>query len=237
MNIYQKKNFFDQKKIFFDQKKISSIKKKISSMEEHQLQQIGGKRKRQDTGIVMNKIKENYSYKWERLSFEYDRLSIFDGQILDLDQVDIFDFWENNFDIDKKLHFYDGSYIHYGGIADECKPFILRFENINGIVERNENDRYHYFTPTSLLQTSLIHGIFAKIEDNAREILKIDYNTLMDLSKFQIRGGQKLPLKTVVYFRNLIVYFEEVKKITVRRREKHQIVARVISGEILLNKK
>ena len=53
------------------------------------------------------------------------------------------------------------------------------------------------------------------------EILKIDYNTLMDLSKFQIRVGQKLPLRTVVYFRNLIVYFEEVKKITVRRREKH----------------
>ena len=206
-------------------------------MEEHQFQQIDGKRKRQDTGVITNKIKEDYSYKWEKLSFDYDNPPMFNGEILDLEQVDIFDFWENNFDIDKKLHFYDGSYIHYGGIADECKPFILRFENINGIVERNENDRYHYFTPTSLLQTCLIHGISAKIEDNAREILKIDYNTLMDLSKFQIRGGQKLPLKTVVYFRNLIVYFEEVKKITVRRREKHQIVARVISGEILLNKK
>ena len=136
-----------------------------------------------------------------------------------------------------KLHFNDGSNIHCGGLEDECKPFILRFENINGIVERDENDRYHYFTPTSLLQTSLIHGIFTKIEDNATKILKIDYNTLMDLSKSQIRGGQKLPLSTVVYFRNLKVYFEEVKKITVRRREKHQIVARVISGEILLNKK
>ena len=209
-------------------------------MEKHQFQQIGRKRKRQDTGVIMNKIKEDYSYKWEKLSFEYDNPPMFDGEILDLEQVDIFDFWESNFDIDKKLHFNDRSnknYIHYGGRKDECKPFILRFENINGIVERNENDRYHYFTPTSLLQTSLIHGIFAKIEDNATKILKIDYNTLMDLSKFQIRGGQKLPLSTVVHFRNLIVYFEEVKKITVRRREKHQIVARVISGEILLNKK
>ena len=92
-------------------------------MEEHQLQQIGGKKKRQDTGIVMNKIKENYSYKWERLSFEYDRLSIFDGQILDLDQVDIFDFWENNFDIDKKLHFNvrnNKNYIYYRSEEEKC---------------------------------------------------------------------------------------------------------------------
>ena len=92
-------------------------------MEEHQLQQIGGKRKRQDTGIIMNKIKENYSYKWERLSFEYDRLSIFDGQIQDLDQVDIFDFWENNFDIDKKLHFNvrnNKNYIYYRSEEEKC---------------------------------------------------------------------------------------------------------------------
>ena len=78
-----------------------------------------------------------------------------------------------------------------------------------------------------MLQTSLIYDIFAKIEDHATAILKIDYNTLTDLNKFQIRGVQKLPLSTVVYFRNLIVCFEEAKKITVRRREKYQIVARV----------
>ena len=206
-------------------------------MEQHQFQQIGGKRKRPDTGVIMNKIKEDYSYKGRSCHLIMTILPCSMVKFWILRKLIFLIFGRTILILIKKLHFYDGSYIHYGGIADECKPFILRFENINGIVERNENDRYHYFTPTSLLQTSLIHGIFAKIEDNATEILKIDYNTLMDLSKFQIRGRQKLPLRTVVYFRNLIVYFEEVKKITVRRREKHQIVARVISGEILLNKK
>ena len=105
MNIYQKKFSSIKKIIFFDQKKISSIKKnffdqrkKISSMEEHQFQQIGGKGKRQDTGVIMDKIKEDYSCKWVKLSLEYDNPPMFDGEILDLEQVDIFDFWENNFD-------------------------------------------------------------------------------------------------------------------------------------------
>ena len=49
-------------------------------MEEHQFQQIGGKRKRQDTGVIMNKIKD-YSYKWEKLSFDYDNPPMLDGEI------------------------------------------------------------------------------------------------------------------------------------------------------------
>ena len=92
-------------------------------MEEHQFQQIGGKRKRQDTGVIMNKIKEDYSYKWEKLSFDYDNPPMFDGEILDLEQVDIFDFWENNFDIDKKLHFNvrnNKNYIYYRSEEEKC---------------------------------------------------------------------------------------------------------------------
>ena len=66
--------------------------------------------------------------------------------------------------------------------------------------------------------------------------LNIDYHSIIDSGKFQIDSKQKLPLNQIVYFRNLIVVFEEVKKVTVRRRKKNKVVARIISGEILLNK-
>ena len=66
--------------------------------------------------------------------------------------------------------------------------------------------------------------------------LNIDYHSIIDSGKFQIDSKQKLPLNQIVYFRNLIVVFEEVQKVTVRRRKKNKVVARIISGEILLNK-
>lgn len=151
----------------------------------------------------------------------------------------IFDFWKNNFDIEKNLHFNKSNQIHYGiPEKKECVPFLLKFENICGIIERGENeDRNHYFKPTALLQTSFIHEIFAQIEDKMCSLLEIDYNSILDSQKFQINSKQKLPLNKIIYFRNLIVVFEEVEKTIVRRREKNKLVARILSGEVLLNKK
>ena len=68
-------------------------------------------------------------------------------------------------------------------------------------------------------------------------LLEIDYNSIVDSQKFQINSKQKLPLNKIIYFRNLIVVFEEAEKTIVRRREKNKLVARILSGEVLLNKK
>ena len=66
--------------------------------------------------------------------------------------------------------------------------------------------------------------------------LNIDYHSIIDSGKFQIDSRQKIPLNQIVYFRNLIVVFERVNEVSVRRRKKNKIVARIISGEVLLNK-
>ena len=68
------------------------------------------------------------------------------------------------------------------------------------------------------------------------ENLNIDYNTIIDSSKFEIEPSKKLPINQVLYLKNVIVAFEKVENITVRRREKNKIVARIIAGEVLLNK-
>ena len=66
--------------------------------------------------------------------------------------------------------------------------------------------------------------------------LNINYHSITDSGKFQINSKQKLPLNQILYLRNLIVVFEKIEKVTVRRRKKNKIVARIIFGEILLNK-
>ena len=53
--------------------------------------------------ILIEKLKKNYSYEWEKLLFEYERPYIFHDTVLYLEDETIFDFWKNNFDIEKNL--------------------------------------------------------------------------------------------------------------------------------------
>ena len=188
--------------------------------------------------IIIPRLKKIYSYEWEKILSDNEKPYIWHDSILFLEDEKIFDFWKNDFDIEKYLHFTDHEQIHYHLKEEKkCVPFILKIENICGIIDRGEKeDRNHYFKSASLLQISYVHEIFAKIEDKMCNSLNIDYHSIIDSGKFQINSRQKLPLNQIVYFRNLIVVFEEVQKVTVRRRKKNKVVARIISGEILLNK-
>ena len=189
--------------------------------------------------VIIPRLKKKYSYEWERIT-ENDNPYIWLDSMLILKKEKIFDFWKNKFDLSKYLHFSDLKHIHYHLEEEEngkCVPFILKFENICGIIDRGEKeDRNHYFKSSSLLQTSYIHEIFGQIEDKMINDLNINYHSIIDLGKFQIDSEKKLPLSQIIYLRNLIVVFEKVEQVTVRRRKKNKIVARIISGEILLNK-
>ena len=189
--------------------------------------------------IIVPRLKKKYSYEWEKIT-ENNSPYIWHDSMLSIEKEKIFDFWENKFDLSKYLHITGNNHIHYN-VKEErneiCIPFILRFENICGIIDRGEKeDRNHYFKSSALLQTSYIHEIFAQIEEKMINDLNIDYHSIIDSGKFQIDSEKKLPLSQIIYLRNLIVVFEKVEQVTVRRRKKNKIVARIISGEILLNK-
>ena len=186
--------------------------------------------------IIIPKLKKKYSYEWKKIT-ESVNPYIWHDSILCIEKEKIFDFWKNNFDLSKYLHFTDHKHIHYNLNDEICIPFILKFENICGIIDRGEKeDRNHYFKPTALLQTGYIHEIFAQIENKMINDLNINYNTIIDSGKFQMDSEKKLPINQIIYLRNVIVVFEKVEQVTVRRRKKNKIVARIISGEILLNK-
>ena len=189
--------------------------------------------------IIVPRLKKKYSYEWEKIT-ENNSSYIWHDSMLSIEKEKIFDFWENKFDLSKYLHITGNNHIHYN-VKEErneiCIPFILRFENICGIIDpREKEDRNHYFKSSALLQRSYIHEIFNQIEDKMINDLNIDYQTIIDAGKFQIESEKKLPINQILYLRNVIVVFEKIDQVTVRRRKKNKIVARIISGEILLNK-
>ena len=188
--------------------------------------------------INLPRLKKKYSYEWENIDDDYlSNAFIWLDTRLDLKKVKKFNFWKNDFDLEKNLHFTDHKHIHYNDM-DICYPFLLEIENICGIIDRGEkDDRRHYFKPTALLQTGYLHDIFAKIEDKMVSEVNVDYNTICDSNKFEIpQSAKKLPINQVVYLRNVIIAFEKVETVTIRRKEANRIVARIIAGEILLNK-
>ena len=174
-------------------------------------------------------------FKWNKLVFEDEEPYIFHDTRLDLTNEKNFDLWENEFDIAKNIHFNTHLQIHYE-YEEKCLPFLLKIENINGVITRGRDlKRLLYFKPTSLVQTGIIYEIFAKFEDKIFEYLKIPHRELLDdrLIRF---SAQRLPRNTVTYFRNLIVYFEKVEEVIHRKKKKYCLVSRIIYGEVLLPK-
>ena len=179
-------------------------------------------------------VNKKYCFKWKKLLFEDEEPFIFHDTKLNLENELIFDLWENSFDIENKVHINDNLQIHYEH-NQKCVPFILKIENINGVVQRGRDlKRIHYFKPTALIQSGLIFDIFARFEDKICDNLKVPYNELIDNGGLiQLICTQKLPQNRVMYFRNLLVCFEKVEKLVHRRKESYCLVARIIYGEVL----
>ena len=53
----------------------------------------------------------------------------------------------------------------------------------------------------------------------------------------RLEGIQWLPINKITYFRNMIIYYGKMEKVTYRNKEKYCLVARVIDGEVFLPKK
>ena len=170
--------------------------------------------------------KKNVSFKWEKLEFNNDFKFLTDDLTFNL--------WNNNFDLQKNIHINDNLEIHYKH-GEDCVYFKLKIENINGTIERGQVERIRYFRPTSLIQTGLIYDIFNVLEDKICEKLDINFLDIIDRAGLiRITCKQRLPLNKVVYFRDLIVIFDRIEKVTYRGKRKYCIVSNMISGDVLL---
>ena len=173
----------------------------------------------------------------KNVSFKYEKLKIEDNDN-DKDTKDdiIFNLWDNNFELQKKIHITDDLKIHYKN-ENKCLIFKLKIDNINGTIETRQIEKIRYFRPTSLIQTGLIYDIFSVLEDKLCEKLNISFLDIIDrLGMFRINSQQDIPLNKVVYLKDLIVVFNCVDMVNFREKIKYCIVCNIVKGDILLQK-
>ena len=170
----------------------------------------------------------------KNVSFKYEKLELADE---DKDKDDIFfNLWDNNFELQKKIHITDDLKIHYKN-ENKCLIFKLKIDNINGTIEKGQIEKIRYFRPTSLIQTGLIYDILSVLEDKLCDKLKISFLDIIDrLGMFRINSKQDIPLNKVVYLKDLIVVFDYVDKVNYKGKIKYCIVCNIVKGDILLQK-
>ena len=174
--------------------------------------------------------KKNVSFKYEKLDLTNQN----DNKDDDSDDI-IFNLWENNFYLERKIHITDDNLkIHYRN-ENKCLTFKLKFDNISGTIDKIDDKCY--FRPTSLIQTGLIYDILAVLEDKLCDKLKISFLDIVNrLGMFRLNCKQDIPLNKVVYLRDLIVAFKRVDKINYKGKIKYCIVSDIVQGDILLQK-
>ena len=178
--------------------------------------------------LELGPYKKNVSFKWEKLQFE-NEFKFFEDDL-------IFNLWNNNFNWKNNININDDLKIQYKH-GKYSVVFKLKIENINGTIEQGQLERIRYFRPTSLIQTGLIYDIFGILEDKLCEKLNVNFLDIIDRAGLiRVTCKQRLPLNKVVYFRDLVVVFDRIEKVTYRGKTKYCIVTNMISGDVLLQK-
>ena len=171
--------------------------------------------------------KKNVSFKYEKLELQ--------NKTEDKDDI-FFNLWDNNFELQKKIHISEDLKIHYKN-ENKCLVFKLKTDNINGTIQTGQVEEIRYFRPTSLIQTGLIYDMFSVLEDKLCEKLNISFLDIIDkLGLFRINCKQNIPLNKVVYLKDLVVIFDRIDKVNYREKIKYCIVCDIIKGDILLQK-
>ena len=179
-------------------------------------------------------------YEWKQLEIngvENNIVTIFDDTFIDLGEIKPFDLWEHNFDIGKFGHICsDNLDFHYTDANNVCKPFFLKIENCCMTIRKgNHLKRVKYLEPFSIGILSILWQVH---RDFVEKLNKLKNEQIIPLHFGYVRiDAEGLPIEKVTYFRNLIICYEKMEKVTHRNREKYAIIAGVISGEILLPKK
>ena len=171
----------------------------------------------------------------KNVSFIYEKLEL-TNENNDKDDI-FFNLWDNNFELEKKIHITDDLKIHYKNNENKCLIFKLKIDNINGTIEQGQIEKKFYFRSTSLIQTGLIYDIMAVLEDKICKKLNISFLDIINrLGMFRINCKQDIPLNKVVYLKDVIVVFDFVDKINYKGKIKYCIVCNIVKGDILLQK-
>ena len=159
----------------------------------------------------------------------------FNDTLIRINKQKIFDLLEHDFDITKNARICDNLNFHYN-YDGNCIPFLLKIENCCMTIRKgNHLKRIKYLEPFSIVISSTLWQVHADFVEKLNELMKKKI-TPLDFGYICIDAGH-LSIEKVTYFKNLIICYEKVEKVTYKNKEKYALIARVISGEILLPKK
>ena len=214
---------------------INTVEKKIDELTEFYQSYDDDNNFRVDFLYAKNNI-----YNWNELEIAEIEKSLFNDKIFSK-ATKIFDLWEKKFQL-KNVHMNDNFQFHYLDVEQkDCIPFVIHIENIPATVVRGHHlKRQIYLEPFAIGQASSLYNIHSYLMqtavDKIEEMEDEKINNFLDFSLLRLNAG-RLPINKITYFRKLAVYYEGVEKVLYRGKEKYCLVARVISGEILLPKK
>ena len=92
----------------------------------------------------------------------------------------------------------------------------------------NHLARIKYLESFSIVISSSLWQVRSDFVKKLNKLTK-KTNVPLDSGFIRIDAGH-LPLEKVTYFKNLIICYEKMEKVTYKNREKYALIARVISG-------
>ena len=114
--------------------------------------------------------------------------------------------------------------------------FFLKIEyGCMTIKKQNHLKRVKYLKLFSIGALSILWEVHRDFTEKLNE-LKNEQIIPVDFGYVHI-DAEQLPREKVTYFRNLIICYEKMEKVTYKNKEQYAIIAHVTSGEILLPKK
>ena len=132
----------------------------------------------------------------------------------------------------KHFHICDNLDFHYV-YNRKCIPFLLKIKNCCTTLRKgNHLARIKHLEPFSIGISSSLWQVHSNFVEKLNELTK-KTNVPLDSGFIRINVGH-LPLEKVTYFKNLIICNKKMEKVTYKNREKYALIARVISGQILL---
>ena len=187
----------------------------------------------EDLAVIDFLYAKHDRYEWKDLEISLEEKAVFRNIVLN--DAKIFDLWKREFDLINNLHMTNDLHFHYV-FNDQCRPFIIKIENLAATITKgNHLKRQNYLEPFAIGQTSSLWRIHSEMICKLNEQIEKTSRPL-DFSLIRINPG-RLPSGKITYFRNLVIVYETIEIVKYREKERHCLVARVLSGQILLLKK
>ena len=185
-----------------------------------------------DSGVTEFLYTRDGRYKWRKLDKPRTELSYWNDYRIDLEVDNAFELSERKFDIVKDVCLCD-NFSYYYHFSNGPRPFPLRIEYLEAAAVKIR----HLVRNTYLDLSS--QGMLQGLWKNNHELTSmLSYKLkkpacLVDNMLFCINAG-RLPTNKIISFKNLVVCYDGIKRVNYRGKERQQIVAKIISRQVLL---